>query len=147
MSDTYLDTLRLEPQPSKAYDNADTPEAIAAVNRAEHAAARKRTRTPNGHTLPSDVWQFLAEDHRRAWARYVAFHRPRTRLITERIGGVTVSRPYVAKERETLVCASCGEPKPENKFPTLSGKPGVRGTTCRDCNRARIASARVGAST
>lgn len=146
MSDTYLDALRLEPQPSAAYDNANTREEIAAVNRAQHDAARKRTKTPKGETLPRAEWEFLGEDHRRATARLVAF-RPRARVETVRVAGVTITRPKAERVVGVLVCVTCGEEKPETKFPTMSGKPGVREHTCRECKQAAVSARKAGVAT
>jgi formylmethanofuran dehydrogenase subunit E len=128
-------------QPSAAYEGAMTPEEIGAVNRREHEAARKRTKTRKGATLPAAEWERLSEDHRRAWVRYYEANRPKVETV--RIGGVTITRPRVAKVHEEKVCVECGESKPENKFPTISGKPGVRETTCRDCKHAAVTARRT----
>ena len=40
---------------------------------------------------------------------------------------------------DTITCVgACGETKPVSKFPTITGKPGVRGTTCRACRDAHL---------
>jgi hypothetical protein len=40
---------------------------------------------------------------------------------------------------DVAVCTCCGVEKPANKFPTISGKPGVRGARCRQCRDTKPA--------
>jgi hypothetical protein len=47
----------------------------------------------------------------------------------------------IGKTKSRKCAGVCGESKPINKFPTVSGQPGRRGVECRDCRDKRRAQA------
>lgn len=129
-------TALLEPRPSDAYAGCllvvDTNDRY----KEQFAAALEAHGVTNGWDLPAGVMTKLQEDHRRALCRASdTFRRPRgeprTTTAAVRLEAV---RPSEAPDGSmTITCRVCDEAKPTNKFPTLSGKPGVRGDVCRAC--------------
>lgn len=119
-----------EQTPSPAYDDCRTVEQ--ANIRYKELFAKHNVETKG---MNRGAWSELLEDHRRALLRILHGNSSDTEDHPRR-QRVQVVRPTEHDDGSmTIVCAKCGEEKPTKKFPTLSGKPGVREGTCRECKK------------
>lgn len=133
-----------DPNPSSAYDDCHTTEEIEARYKDLYAEELAKADASGVDVawdrLPHGRHMELLADLRLAHCRKI---REMNGLSPLRPGS-----PFTGKVRqpkaqvatapegaETFACAVCAETKPATKFPTISGRPGVREATCRDCKR------------
>lgn len=133
-----------DPEPSSVYDNAHTSEEIEATYAAHYVTllAADGGVIDAGDRLPHDVHMDLLGDLRLAHCRK---YREMAGGQPLRPGSTLEGKTRAPKaavetadpDAKTIACRVCAEVKPVTKFPTISGKPGVRELTCRECKKTR----------
>ena len=132
-----------DPEPSAAFDGVHTTDEIEARYKAlyrERLAAHGGV-IDAGDRLPHADHMALLGDLRLAHCRKyreMAGHQP-LRPGSTLEGKVRAPKAEVTAaptDAVTIACAVCAEVKPATKFPTISGKPGVREMTCRECKKS-----------
>lgn len=129
------------PEPSPAFDGVHTTEEIEARYQQVYRERLAALKLPDGEHLPHPEHMDLLGDLRLAHLRkYREMHGQQPLRPGSTLEGK--ARPQrasvdVAPEGvETITCAVCTEELPATKFPTVSGRPGVRESTCRACKKA-----------
>lgn len=131
-----------DPEPSSDYDDAHTTEEIEATYARlyRERLAERGENIDAGDRLTHEEHMAMLGDLRLAHCRKyreMAGHQP-LRPGSTLEGKVRAPRAQVATadpSAPTIACAVCAEVKPATKFPTVSGRPGVRELTCRDCKK------------
>lgn len=131
-----------DPEPSSDFDGVHTTDEIEAryqeLYRTKLAAYGGNIEA--GDRLPHKEHMDLLGDLRLAHCRkYREMHghqplRPGSTL-EGKVRAAREAAPTAAPDAVTIACAVCAETKPATKFPTVSGKPGVRELTCRECKK------------
>lgn len=131
-----------DPDPSRDYDDAHTTEEIEATYARVYRQrlALEGGNIDAGDRLPHVIHMNLLGDLRLAHCRKqreMNGHSP-LRPGSTLEGKTRAPKASVATadpDATVISCAVCGEAKPPTKFPTVSGKPGVRELTCRECKK------------
>lgn len=84
--------------------------------------------------LADDIRHELQAGNRLAHARRVAIRDGHHRAPDER-GVRRTTTGVELPDDGSMECDTCEDELPARKFPTISGKPGLRGTTCRACKK------------
>lgn len=134
MTTTHPESTVHEPEPSDLYAGARTAADVGRIYK-ETFAREADAYGGDMWAVPFSIRMAIGEDARRAYAKLAGqLHtkaEPRPRVQSE-------ARPVEHDDGSlTIVCAGpCGTEKPVNKFPTLKGGGGRRGTVCRECEIA-----------
>lgn len=124
----------IEKDPSDFYDGATTTEEVTARSRDAWAIAADIH--GDVHAVPRAERDRLSEDARRAYWRVI--HGPKRARGEKRETFLHEARPVENGDGSmSLTCRVCEQTMDPKKFPTLSGRPGVRGDVCRACVKAR----------